>query len=38
MTNNKPVIYSDCSDCPVFLKEFLYYIQTIRGLFVIQSK
>ena len=32
MANNKPVIYSDYSDCPVFLKEFLYYMQTIRGL------
>jgi len=32
MANNKPTIYSDYSDSPAFLKEFLYYMQTIRGL------
>ena len=32
MANSKPVIYSDFSDSPNFLKEFLYYMQTIKGL------
>ena len=32
MANSKPVIYSDFSDSPQFLKEFLYYNQTIKGL------
>lgn len=32
MANSKPKIYSDYSDCPQFLKDFLYYMQTIRGL------
>ncbi len=34
MAESKPVIYSDYSDSPQFLKEFLYYMQTIRGLSV----
>ena len=34
MANSKPVIYSDYSDSPQFLKEFLYYMQTIKGLSV----
>ena len=34
MANSKPVIYSDFSDSPRFLKEFLYYMQTIKGLSV----
>ena len=34
MANSKPVIYSDYSDCPDFLREFLYYMQTIKGLSV----
>ncbi len=34
MANPKPVIYSDYSDCPTFLREFLYYMQTIKGLSV----
>jgi len=32
MANSKPVIYSDYSGAPQFLKEFLYYMQTIKGL------
>jgi site-specific recombinase XerD len=32
MANSKPTIYSDYSDSPEFLKEFLYYMQTIKGL------
>ena len=32
MANSKPTIYSDFSDAPDFLKEFLYYMQTIKGL------
>ena len=32
MANSKPTIYSDYSDAPDFLKEFLYYMQTIKGL------
>ena len=32
MANSKPTIYSDYSDSPVYLKEFLYYMQTIKGL------
>ena len=32
MANSKPIIYSDFSDAPAFLKEFLYYMQTIKGL------
>ena len=32
MANSKPVIYSDFSDSPQYLKEFLYYMQTIKGL------
>ncbi len=32
MANNKIKIYSDFSDSPSFLKEFLYYMQTIRSL------
>ena len=32
MANSKPTIYSDYSDSPQFLKEFLYYMQTIKGL------
>ncbi len=32
MADSKPKIYSDYSDCPDFLKEFLYYMQTIKGL------
>ncbi len=32
MANSKPIIYSDFSDSPRFLKEFLYYMQTIKGL------
>lgn len=32
MANSKPTIYSDYSDCPDFLREFLYYMQTIKGL------
>ena len=32
MANSKPIIYSDYSDSPEFLKEFLYYMQTIKGL------
>ena len=32
MANPKPVIYSDFTDSPQFLKEFLYYNQTIKGL------
>ena len=34
MAVSKPVIYSDYSDSPQFLKEFLYYMQTIKGLSV----
>ena len=34
MANTKPVIYSDYSDSPQFLKDFLYYMQTIKGLSV----
>ncbi len=34
MADSKPTIYSDYSDCPDFLKEFLYYMQTIKGLSV----
>ncbi|MBQ3008554.1 MAG: tyrosine recombinase XerC [Oscillospiraceae bacterium] len=34
MADSKPKIYSDYSDSPQFLKEFLYYMQTIRGLSV----
>ncbi|MBQ7903532.1 MAG: tyrosine recombinase XerC [Oscillospiraceae bacterium] len=34
MANSTPVIYSDYSDCPRFLREFLYYMQTIKGLSV----
>ena len=32
MSNNNVKIYSDYSDAPTVLKEFLYYSQTIRGL------
>ena len=32
MANSKPTIYSDYSCAPQFLKEFLYYMQTIKGL------
>ncbi|MBQ8603717.1 MAG: tyrosine recombinase XerC [Oscillospiraceae bacterium] len=34
MANSKHTVYSDYSDSPQFLKEFLYYMQTIRGLSV----
>lgn len=34
MSNSKPKIYSNYEDCPDFLREFLYYMQTIRGLSV----
>ncbi len=34
MANPKPVLYSDYSDSPSFLREFLYYMQTIKGLSV----
>lgn len=32
MANSKPKIYSDYSDSPSFLREFLYYQQTIKNL------
>ncbi len=32
MAESKPKIYSNYDDCPDFLREFLYYMQTIRGL------
>lgn len=32
MANSKIKIYSDYSSCPQVLKEFLYYMQTIKGL------
>ncbi len=32
MANSKIKLYSDFSDSPAFLKEFLYYMQTIRSL------
>ena len=32
MANSKPKIYSTYDDCPDFLRDFLYYMQTIRGL------
>ena len=32
MAHPKPVIYTDYSDCPDFLKDFLNYQLTIRGL------
>lgn len=32
MANSKQIIYSDYSNCPQVLKEFLYYMQTIKGL------
>ncbi len=32
MAESKPVIYSDYSDCPGFLRDFLFYMQTIKGL------
>ena len=32
MANNKQIVYSNYSDSPPALKEFLYYMQTIKGL------
>ncbi|MEG3030083.1 MAG: site-specific integrase, partial [Oscillospiraceae bacterium] len=32
MANSKQKVYSDYSQCPPVLKEFLYYMQTIKGL------
>lgn len=32
MAHSKPVIYTDFSDCPQFLNEFLIHLKTIRGL------
>ncbi len=32
MADSKPKIYSDYSDCPKFLMDFLFYMQTIKGL------
>lgn len=32
MAHSKPIIYSDYSDSPAFMREFLYYQQTIKGL------
>lgn len=32
MAHPNPIIYSDYSDCPDFLNEFLIYLKTIRGL------
>ena len=34
MANSKPVVYSNYSDSPAVIKEFLYYMQTIKGLSV----
>ena len=34
MAKSETTIYSDYSGCPEFLKEFLYYMQTIKGLSV----
>ena len=32
MAHPKPTIYSDFSDCPDFLKDFITYQRTIKGL------